>query len=44
VREMLCIRWSNMVVIVNYDSSFISTMVFTNSFVTSQGIKIMHVL
>jgi hypothetical protein len=33
-----------MVVVVNCDSNFISTMVFTNSFVTSLGRKRMHVL
>jgi hypothetical protein len=29
---MVGIRWSNMVVVVNSDSNFIFTMVFTNSF------------
>jgi hypothetical protein len=33
-----------MVVVVNCDSNFISTMVFTKSLVTSLGRKRMHVL
>jgi hypothetical protein len=32
VRGMVCIKWSNKVVVVNCDNNFISTMVFTNSF------------
>jgi hypothetical protein len=44
VWEMVCLRWSNMVVVVNCDSNFISTMVFTNSFVTLLGRKCKHVL
>jgi hypothetical protein len=39
---MVCVRWSNLVVVVDYDSNFIATMVFTNCFVTSLGR--MHVL
>jgi hypothetical protein len=35
---MLCVRWSNMVVVVvDCDRNFIATMVVTNSFVTSLG-------
>jgi hypothetical protein len=29
---MVCIRWNNMVVVVNCDNNFIFTMVITNSF------------
>jgi hypothetical protein len=36
---MVCIRWSNLVVVVDYDINFIVTMVFTNSVVTSLGRK-----
>jgi hypothetical protein len=41
---MVCIRWSNLVVVVDCDSNFIATMVFANSFVISLGRKRMHVL
>jgi hypothetical protein len=42
---MVCIKWSNVVVVVvNCDNNFISTMVFTNSVVTSLGRKRMHML
>jgi hypothetical protein len=41
---MVCVRWSNLVVVVDCDSNFIATMVFTNSYVTSLGRKRMHVL
>jgi hypothetical protein len=40
-RGMMCIRWSNMVVVVNCD---IIAMMFTNSMVTSLAIKGIHVL
>jgi hypothetical protein len=36
---IVCVRWSNLVVVVDCDNNFISTMVFTNSYVTSLGRK-----
>jgi hypothetical protein len=41
---MVCIRWSNLVVVVDCDNNFIATMVLINSVVTSLGRKRMHVL
>jgi hypothetical protein len=40
---MVCVIWSNLVVIVACDNNFIATMVFINSFITSLGIKRIHV-
>jgi hypothetical protein len=40
---MVCIKWSNLVVVVDCDSNLIA-MVFTKYVVTSLGRKIMHVL
>jgi hypothetical protein len=36
---MVCVIWSNLVVVVDRDSNFIATTVFTNSVVTSLGRK-----
>jgi hypothetical protein len=44
VWEIVCVRWSNLVVVVDRDNNFIAAMVFTNSVVTSLGRKGMHVL
>jgi hypothetical protein len=44
VRGMVCVRWSNMVVVVDCDSNLIATMGFYQFFVTSLGIKTVHVL
>jgi hypothetical protein len=41
---MMCVRWSNLVVVVDCDSNFVAIMVFTNSVVTSLGKKRRHVL
>jgi hypothetical protein len=41
---MVCVRWGNLVVVVDYDNIFIANMVFSNWYVTSLGRKSMHVL
>jgi hypothetical protein len=41
---MVCITWSNLVVVMDCDNNFIAIMVFTNSVVTSLGRQRMHVL
>jgi hypothetical protein len=44
MRGMVCIRWSNLVVVVNCDSNFMTFYGVCQSVVTSLGIKRMHVL
>jgi hypothetical protein len=41
---MVCIRWSNLVVVVNCDRNFMTCYGVCQSVVTSLGIKRMHVL
>jgi hypothetical protein len=44
MRGMMCIRWSNLVVVVNCDNNFMTCYGVCQSVVTSLGIKRMHVL
>jgi hypothetical protein len=44
VGEGVCIRWSNLLAVVDCDNNFKATMVFTNSVITSLGKKRMHML
>jgi hypothetical protein len=44
MRGVVCIRWSNLVVVVNCDSNFMTFYGVCQPVVTSLGIKRMHVL